>query len=115
MTCADQDYRCPAVASENCALNLPGTSIAANKVCNRTCQLCTGGINEQNLYPYESVFFFINLNLEIKAPLQCDPSDSAFICQNGGTCVNQLVNGFFGFSCSCSTEWTGDLCELRKR
>ena len=33
------------------------------------------------------------------------------VCQNGGTCVDQL-NAFF---CDCVDGYTGDMCETRKQ
>lgn len=52
---------------------------------------------------------------KIGTPLYC--SNSTFLCQNGGTCVNQTnvnASAFFGFTCQCPAGYSGELCETSK-
>ncbi len=90
MTCVDLFPDCPTLRSVCRSASIGNQPL--NLVCQRTCgDACTG------------------------TPLFC--SSSSFLCQNGGTCVNQTgvsPTAFFGFQCNCPPGFTGELCEISK-
>lgn len=38
-------------------------------------------------------------------------TNSTYLCQNGGTCVNITSSTVFGYQCNCPIGYSGDLCE----
>ena len=58
-----------------------------NQACPVTCNNCPAGTN----------------------PQKC--TDSTYVCQNGGTCVNITSSTMFGYQCNCPVGYTGELCE----